>query len=344
MRPSSNITKHAQLAIIIPVYNTGRYVNELLQDLIQQTFRDFLAFLINDGSQDNSLQLLEQVALADTRFRVINKSNGGPGSTRNAGLELISRENLKFDYIWFCDSDDRIEPHAIEKVISALTRTQTDYGLMSIRRFDKSSEKTVPAHILSETLLDHDDIVRQYFRYGWKWRKEPCSDAFLNNKLFRFELIQSLRFREDIMRAEDFDFFIRLLPKLRSGVLVPDAFFRYRLRKSSLTKSFSDTGDLAVCSSHYSTLKDRTKVEQIAIQHRLIRAYYLDVCQAFSNNDIARAEMLLKNFTAQKFEYPFLFSDLKILALMGPFRAFLPRYIRSRNQSKKSGRLENFYE
>ena len=333
-----------KLAIIIPVYNTAEYVAEMLNDLLNQAYRDYSVFLIDDGSKDDSLNILHEVGAKDGRVRVISKHNGGPGSARNAALNLIASERMTFDYLWFCDSDDRIESQMLEKVMHALERTDADYGLFSVRRFDKVSMKTYRAHIQKEELLDNESIVRQYFRFGRRWRKEPCSEAFLNNKIFRFDLVKELRFREDILRAEDMDYFFRLLPQLKRGVLVPDAFYLYRLRKSSLTNAYDKTGDLLVCSEHYSELKNRTCIEQIVMQHRLIRAYYLDVCQAWNSKDEYKYQELLAQYSKFKFTYPFTIFDLKIIALMGPLKSLLPQYIRFRNGTKKDRNTTNYYE
>lgn len=334
----------AKLAIIIPVYNTARYVDEMMQDLLNQTFRDFLIFLIDDGSIDNSLAILSKFAAKDKRVHVLSKPNGGPSSARNVGLDFVASEGMQFDYIWFCDSDDRIELSALEKVMTILECAEADYGLFSVCKFDKNASTTYPAHIFKEEVLDNEAIVKQYFRFGRKWRKEPCSEAFLNNKIFRFDLIQDLRFREDIRRSEDFDFFFRLLPRLQHGVLVPDVFYMYRLRKSSLTNAYEQTGDLIVCSTHYPSLKNRTCVEQVAMQHRLIRAYYLDICQAWNTKDESKFQNLLLKFSKLKLNYPFMWKDLKILALLGPLKVFLPMFIRFRNRIKKNRDVSNYYD
>ena len=334
----------SRLAIIIPVYNTEQYVKEMVQDLIDQTFTSFSVFAVNDGSKDGSLEILKRIATTESRIHVISQQNGGPGKARNTGLDFIKNNNLEFDYIWFCDSDDRVASDVLSKVVAALDRTKSDYGLFSVRRFDKKEAKTYKAHITNEELLDHEAIVRQYFRFGWKWRKEPCSEAFLNNKIFRFNVVKDLRFREDIQRAEDFDYFFRLLPRLQQCVLVPDAFYSYRLRKSSLTNAYDNTGDLTVCTEHYAELSNRTQTEQVAMQHRLIRAFYLDICQALNRNDSAAYSELLTGYFQLKLRYGLKFTDIKIVMLLGSLVRLLPAFNRFRNQTKTNRDRSNFYD
>lgn len=334
----------SKLAIIIPVYNTEKYIREMINDLLNQSFNDYSIFVINDGSDDSSLEILNRLASSESRIHVISQTNGGPGKARNSGLDYIAQEKLTFDYIWFCDSDDKIEQEALSKVISALDRTKSDFALFSVRRFDKKAIKTYKAHILKEELLNHEDIVNQYFRNGWKWKKEPSSEAFLNNKIFRFDIVKDYRFRVDIFRAEDFDYFFRVLPRLQRAVLVPDAYYLYRLRKSSLTNAYDKTGDLIVCSANYAELRNRTRSEQVSMQHRLIRAYYLDICQSLNNNDLDTYKLLINKYRKLKLCYGFTLADAKIIVLLGPLRPLLFLYNKIRNKIKKNRNRSNFYE
>lgn len=338
-----NIISYRQLAIIVPVYNVEKYLRPMIQSVITQSFTDFSLILINDGSNDKSLSIIYEIKEKDERVVVINKENQGPGSARNAGLDYIKNSRLKFDYIWFCDSDDLIESKALEKIIGAMNRNHADYGLISVKRFDKVNTKIYHASIDEETLLSNKDIVCQYFRWGVKWRKEPCSEAFLNNKFFRYDKIKGFRFREDVYRAEDFDFFIKVIPFLESGVLVPDAYYLYRLRKSSLTNAMKNTGDLKVCLEHYDNLDSRSIDEKNAIQHKLIRAFYLEICDAWCSCDYARYNRILEEFSLFKFKYKYKATDIKVIILL-KLKRMLPVFIKLRNKTKSKRSISDFFE
>lgn len=338
-----NFITYRQLAIIVPVYNVEKYLGSMIQSVLDQSFIDYVLILINDGSTDNCLSVLNEFKERDKRVVVIDKENNGPGSARNAGLDYIKNKGLKFDYIWFCDSDDLIEPQSLEKVIGAMNRNHADYGLISVKRFDKNNVKIYPASIIKDTLLSRKDIVRQYFRWGIKWRKEPCSEAFLNNKFFRYDKIKDFRFREDIYRAEDFDFFIKVIPFLERGVLVPNAYYMYRLRKSSLTNAIKNTGDLKVCLEHYSNLDLRSSDEKSAIQHKLIRAFYLEICDTWCSRDYTRYKQRLEEFMLFKFKYKYRATDIKILSLL-KFKSMLPIFINLRNKTKSTRSTSDFFD
>ena len=98
-------------SIIIPIYNSALYVKKCIDSVKSQSFSDFEVILINDGSTDNSLEIIKQEIKDDSRFYVYTKNNSGVSSSRNLGLE-----KSKGDYIIFIDSDDRIEPTRLQEI------------------------------------------------------------------------------------------------------------------------------------------------------------------------------------------------------------------------------------
>ena len=332
------------MAVVVPIFNVEKYVEEMLNGLLKQTFENFIIFLIDDGSTDNSLSIINNFSRNDSRIHVIKKENGGPGSARNAGLDYIERAGFVFDYIWFCDADDRVDENVIETVVDAMDRKKADYALISVKKFDKVNQICHKASIKKETILNNNDIVRQYFRFGMRWRKEPCSEAFLNNKFFRYHLIKRYRFREDIYRSEDFDYFVKIIPLLERGVLIPDIFYWYRLRKSSLTNALTKTGDLKVCLEHYPTLKIRSRIEQIAMQHKLIRSFYLEVCAAWTYKDKDTINKIQSEFAEFNFLYPFQKSDYKILFFLKYATKLIPIFMMIREYTKRNRTIDNFYD
>lgn len=95
--------KKPLISIIIPVYNTEKYIEECINSLLNQSLKEIEIICINDGSTDNSLNLLKDFEQKDPRIIVISKENSGPANARNIGLNSASA-----DYIYFMDSDDYI--------------------------------------------------------------------------------------------------------------------------------------------------------------------------------------------------------------------------------------------
>lgn len=123
-----------RIAIVIPVYQVERYIQECLDSVLKQTHENFIAFLVDDGSTDRSGSICDDYALRDSRFRVIHKPNGGVSSARNAALDKIEEDGT-FDFIAFIDSDDFVSPFFLEKLVSAVVDYNADYSLCNTITF-----------------------------------------------------------------------------------------------------------------------------------------------------------------------------------------------------------------
>ena len=101
-----------KLSIIIPVYNVEKYLPKCLESILGQSFKDFEIICVNDGSTDNSLQVLQTYKKQDGRIVIVDKKNEGSGIARNLGLSTA-----RGNYVYFVDSDDWLENYALEKMI-----------------------------------------------------------------------------------------------------------------------------------------------------------------------------------------------------------------------------------
>ena len=110
-----------KVSVIIPVYNVEKYLRECLDSVINQTLKDIEIICVNDGSTDNSLQILEEYADKDSRIKIINKDNGGVSSARNAGLDIAQGE-----FIGFLDSDDYLDLNFYECLYNRANETNSD--------------------------------------------------------------------------------------------------------------------------------------------------------------------------------------------------------------------------
>lgn len=102
------MNKNIKVSVIVPIYNAEEYIEECIISIINQTLNEIEIILVNDGTKDNSMKIIEKY-FDDKRVRVINKENGGLSSARNAGLKIA-----KGEYISFIDSDDYIEKTMLE--------------------------------------------------------------------------------------------------------------------------------------------------------------------------------------------------------------------------------------
>lgn len=128
------------VSIIIPVYNSAKYLSECLDSIIQQSYADIEIICVNDGSKDNSLDILNEYADKDARIKIFTKENEGKGaaSARNTGLD-----NATGDYVLFLDSDDFFELDMIESIVEKISLEDSDVIIFSADRYDDKCKKIV---------------------------------------------------------------------------------------------------------------------------------------------------------------------------------------------------------
>lgn len=114
-------SKHPLISVIIPTYNSSTYISKSLQELDKQKYDNYEVIIVNDGSHDNTLVILNEVAANNSRLKVINKDNGGVSSARNMGLL-----HARGEFITFLDDDDRIDPEFLFKMYARLNETRSN--------------------------------------------------------------------------------------------------------------------------------------------------------------------------------------------------------------------------
>ena len=150
-------------SVLIPVYNVENYLRVCLDSLLSQSFTDWEAICVNDGSSDGSAAILKDYASKDSRFSVITQANGGLSAARNTGLDAA-----KGDFILFLDSDDWLEPNAL-KILSENLQEE-DLLCFNGRRFFEESGQFEEA----------DQLHPEVFETGWDYysRNALCHRNF----------------------------------------------------------------------------------------------------------------------------------------------------------------------
>lgn len=143
------------LSIIIPVYNTGDFLHKCISSVLTQNLKDFELILVNDGSTDNSGQILDEYAKNDNRIKVIHKENAGVSAARNDGIKEACGE-----YIGFIDSDDWIEPSMYEKMYFLAKENNVEIVMCdTVSVFDnKPTEPDTINQLKKDVLLKKDAI------------------------------------------------------------------------------------------------------------------------------------------------------------------------------------------
>lgn len=229
-----------KVSVIIPVYNVEKYLEDCLNNTVEQTLEDIEIICINDGSTDNSLEILRKYENKDQRVKVINKENGGLSSARNAGIR-----EAKGEYILFLDSDDMISK-GLCKNAYYLAKTYGDVDAIEIRTdsfrngesfsFENNKFEENPAVL--KVIKDGDD-ANPFTTLG-------ISRFMIWNKVWRTDFIKQhdLWFKEDDLTFNEDTFFNYLaLPYARkaiSAIYNKEMVYAYRKNRSdSITGSTS---------------------------------------------------------------------------------------------------------
>ncbi len=207
------------VSIIIPVYNAVHTVQDIVMTILDEKFHDFELILVDDGSTDNTPEVLRKLENKDSRVKVITKKNGGPSSARNAGLEKASGE-----YLIFFDADDNIMPGSLQILVDAIQKTNSDLIVsgwqIDTKKHTKQSTMT-PKRVSINYELLKPFVIRSLGINGTLYN--------LWNKVFRADIIRSndLHFREDLRFGEDLIFGLHYMEHVRQLNIIPDVTYRY---------------------------------------------------------------------------------------------------------------------
>lgn len=141
------------ISIIVPVYNVKKYLERCVDSILNQSLTDFELLLVDDGSNDGSGELCDELAKKDQRIKVIHKQNGGVSDARNKGLSIASGE-----YVTFIDSDDWIAQDMIERLYKGIVEDGSDISLVRIKRFSMN-ESEIPVYYNKKKVLSSRDAI-----------------------------------------------------------------------------------------------------------------------------------------------------------------------------------------
>ena len=216
-----------RLSIIIPVYNTEKYLPYCLDSILSQDFTDFEVLLIDDGSSDRSGFICDEYAWKDNRFRVFHKENGGVSSARNAGLD-----NTKGEWVFFMDSDDLLPARALGVLISRAD-SEVDMVYGGIRIINEINDNAETILVNREGGISIEDALDAFV-----YPAKPIGDwhRYLFNRFYRTSIINeyNLRFNTDIYYKEDGLFVVQYLCRCKQKVVTLfDIVYWYRQTNNS---------------------------------------------------------------------------------------------------------------
>lgn len=252
-------------SIIIPVYNAEKYLKECLESVInQKTKYKYEIIVINDGSTDNSLNILKTYS---NKIKIIDKPNSGPGDSRNKGLELASGK-----YILFVDSDDYVNENFVETMVKTIDKNNADIVICDYYRVTKNEVK--------------------YFNKGPEgiYLKNNFNEVLLMefhscNKIFTKKIFNNEKYPIGML-FEDVVLISKLILKANKIVKINNPLYYYRENDNSTTNIIND--------SNFDILKATEMIEQDFINNN----YKKEIEFLFINNILV--DLIVKVFKSNK--------------------------------------------
>lgn len=225
------------ISVIVPIYNVEKYLDQCIESIVNQTYRNLEIILVDDGSPDNCPEKCEKWAQKDSRIKVIHKKNAGLGFARNTGLEMVSGR-----YVIFPDSDDYFDLNMVELLHHQISIHRADAVYCSCNRV-YNGEIHPQKHIYNDvTVFEGADIIDKVLlrMIGNVPEKDDGTYLYMSAAMCMFsrEIIEKhgLRFcSERQFMCEDLAFQIDYLTKTKRVVYAPISAYNYRYNPGSLS-------------------------------------------------------------------------------------------------------------
>lgn len=173
-----------KVSLIVTVYNLENYIEKCIKSIMTQTFSEYEVLLVDDGSTDNSREIIESLIKSDSRFVYIYKDNGGVASARNLGLEKANGE-----YICFIDGDDYLESNYLLELYNGVSSKNVSFSICGIKR----------KYATHETYNEITDSIVKQCRYPALWNKMIKKELF--NK-FGLKFVENIQYEDLLLGTE----------------------------------------------------------------------------------------------------------------------------------------------
>lgn len=221
--------KNDLISVVIPAYNAECYIERCLKSIQNQTYGALEIIVVNDGSKDQTKNIICKIQQQDERIKLIDKENEGVSAARNDGVAYATGK-----YIYFIDSDDYIESSMIESLYMAMNDNNSQISVCGFVNVFENRENTSFSLYDSKVTIDRTQYLKKMSEYlysvyyGALWNKMYVTKIIKDNQL---------KFRKDISLAEDFIFNLDYFVYVKNITMLPECmYYYYQGNEESLTK------------------------------------------------------------------------------------------------------------
>lgn len=220
-----------KVSIIVPVYNSEKYVAKSIESLMKQTLKEIEIILVDDGSKDSSGAICDEYAAKDERIVVIHKENAGQAKARNSGLDIAQGK-----YIMFLDADDMYEPDTCENMYNVAEEKQSDYVSANYIMIDENDVKRPKPAFDTEKYGEFELKLSDYTKSFFVMNSTPW------NKIYNLQFLNENKIRFDVNPPSEDDYFTTLCyMKAQKGYYTNKVIYDYRYNPDSTSNKCDKT-------------------------------------------------------------------------------------------------------
>ena len=221
------------LSIIVPVYNDSIHIGRCIKSIVNQKFKDIEVIVVDDGSTDDSWKVINELHEKYSCLKPLHQPNKGVSAARNFGLN-----NCTGKYVTFADSDDYVDDESINRMMDLMEEKKCDCAIYAVcKEFnDTKNEILLP---WSNRLLNKSDILNDVIPLMISGTRNVKSiSGSVWRSIFKYEVIENVRFDEDVRIQEDLIFCIRAYANANSMFSSNDCFYHYVKHLSTTTERY----------------------------------------------------------------------------------------------------------
>lgn len=267
----------SKISVIIPVYNVQDYLCQCLDSVVNQTFENIEIICVNDGSTDNSLEILNRYAEYDKRITIINQKNKGLSKARNIGIKLATGK-----YIYFLDSDDFIDINAFEKLYTIAELDKLDFISFNYNTICSSdnlkefyiNKKNREREIYYDNIYSGDTMFEKLI-VDCSYQSQVWL-LFINRI---FLLKSNIEFKECILH-EDILFTFKVFFSSQKAMQIDNKFYTRRIREDSIMTTKKNFNHYYGYLLSYNALNDFVNDKNYSLQtNKSIIIYFNDILE-----------------------------------------------------------------
>ena len=275
----------SEISIIVPVYDVEKYLENCIESILNQTFKDFELILVDDGSTDNSGKICDIYEKKDSRIKVIHKNNGGLSSARNAGLDIACGK-----YVGFIDSDDSIHPRMYEILYDLIKKYESDISCCNYKKiYDIFKDEYENVNSLEVIEMSNIEAIKNLYD-----KEIGVKLVIACNKLYRKNLFDNIRYKVGRVHEDEF-MAHRILYNCKKITYVDNELYYYLQREGSIMSQISYKRKVDTLLSKSDRMRFCNKLGLTSMSDNICKTYefeFFNLYKQLLNEDSENAEFL----------------------------------------------------